>query len=489
MATVFKTFLNDDVVTARTLLHEAIPVTGSLVARTYEGPHSANSNIKNYPHGMFQSVYDYPYVSSSANHIFDLTVGLHADSSNYQPTTDSWAKKKKNVYNQMAQVLVGHDTNGNILKFDQDGDFAGSTDDKYEDALFVNIARLIGKDEIRKGTFQIRFGTGEFTGKFAAGDAGADGDDFLADSAMPFEIKDGEADPRTYVTIQDENAATDYRVNSPAGEYGILKITEIGYWDGSSGTYNIENGQGMLNMFTDSSGNKPDALRVGLIYYQAGVVVLDPKIFKMGDDNGDNSTTLGTGYVPHKTFGGIGSATNVLNLHASVHVNGHCDWLKDDRGQDVGVTNYNNGDAEPSDWDALAPQEELSFNGLDAALYNSNSSIERVCNGLRNRLWDIKFNNTTELNSTIYFCRVNHNDFNYSSNPTYLGENDAATGLSTGNNSKIRVKRSTLDAPVSYITTVGLYSADNELLAVAKLSEPLKKDPTNEMILRVRLDY
>jgi hypothetical protein len=27
------------------------------------------------------------------------------------------------------------------------------------------------------------------------------------------------------------------------------------------------------------------------------------------------------------------------------------------------------------------------------------------------------------------------------------------------------------------------------LLATAKLSEPLKKDPTNEMILRVRLDY
>jgi len=87
------------------------------------------------------------------------------------------------------------------------------------------------------------------------------------------------------------------------------------------------------------------------------------------------------------------------------------------------------------------------------------------------------FNNTTELNSTIYFCRVNHNDFNYSSNPTYL---DA---------SKIRVKDSTVDAPVAYITTIGLYSADNELLAVAKLSEALRKDPTNEIVLRVRLDY
>ncbi len=40
-----------------------------------------------------------------------------------------------------------------------------------------------------------------------------------------------------------------------------------------------------------------------------------------------------------------------------------------------------------------------------------------------------------------------------------------------------------------FITTVGLYSSDNELLAVAKLSEPLKKDPTTEFTLRVRLDY
>ena len=57
------------------------------------------------------------------------------------------------------------------------------------------------------------------------------------------------------------------------------------------------------------------------------------------------------------------------------------------------------------------------------------------------------------------------------------------------NNSKIRVKNSQDDAPVSYVTTVGLYSADNELLAVAKLSEPLRKDPTNDLTLRVRLDY
>jgi hypothetical protein len=105
------------------------------------------------------------------------------------------------------------------------------------------------------------------------------------------------------------------------------------------------------------------------------------------------------------------------------------------------------------------------------------STISGAADSFRRRIYNLQFNNTTELNSTIYFCRVNHNDFNYSSNPTYL------------DSSQIRVKNTRSDSPVSYITTVGLYSADNELLAVAKVSEPLKKDPTTELTLRVRLDY
>ena len=104
-------------------------------------------------------------------------------------------------------------------------------------------------------------------------------------------------------------------------------------------------------------------------------------------------------------------------------------------------------------------------------------TIDELSDALRHRVYNIQFNNTTELNSTIYFARANHNEFNYSANPTYL------------TSSQIRVKESTLDEPISYITTVGLYSADNELLAVAKLSEPLKKTPSNEMTIRVRLDY
>jgi len=69
MATTFKTLVLDkEVANARTILHEEIPLTRTIVSGTY-----SDENIKNYAHGMFQSVYDYPYLSSSANHIFDLT--------------------------------------------------------------------------------------------------------------------------------------------------------------------------------------------------------------------------------------------------------------------------------------------------------------------------------------------------------------------------------------------------------------------------------
>ena len=70
MATTFKTITANDVTNTRTLLHEAIPLTGTIASGTYN-----DDNIKEFSHGMFQSVYDYPYLSSSANHIFDVTHG------------------------------------------------------------------------------------------------------------------------------------------------------------------------------------------------------------------------------------------------------------------------------------------------------------------------------------------------------------------------------------------------------------------------------
>jgi hypothetical protein len=104
--------------------------------------------------------------------------------------------------------------------------------------------------------------------------------------------------------------------------------------------------------------------------------------------------------------------------------------------------------------------------------------LKNAAYGLYSQIKSIEFQSTTELNSTVYFCRAFNNEFNYSSNPTYLS------------GSQIYVKNGDpLAEPVSYITTVGLYDDQNQLLAVAKVSEPIKKTPSTEFIARVRLDY
>lgn len=353
MASIYKTFVSNDIVSKRDLLHEAIPLTGTIVSGTY-----SDNNIKVYAaHDMFESVFDYPYLSSSANHIFDLTAGFASDSSLSSSASAASLdpSKKINIYNQMAQILVGFDETGTVRKFDRDGDLTDGT--KLNEVFFVNFARLLTKDEIKKQSFTIQVQTGStVTGP-----------------------------PSYTLTISDHGALSNYKVNSPAGEYGIL--------------------------YTGSAAAAGSG--VGLIYYQAGICVLTASIF-----DGDASNYIGP------------------------------------NGANGATTNYDNvGD--------------LLVSG----------SISGSADSFRNRLFNISFNNTIEINSTIYFCRANNSEFNYSSNPTYLSQ------------SQIVVKNNAEELPRSYVTSVGLYSADNELLATAKLSEPLEKNPTDEFTLRVRLDY
>jgi hypothetical protein len=372
MASSFKQITPNDRVSTRTLLHEAIPLTGTIVSGTY-----SDENIKNYSHGMFQSVYDYPYLSSSANHIFDITAGYSSDSE-LSGAANEQNSKKINIYNQMAQMLVGYDITGSVLKFDEDGNILAGGN-KLKECLFVNFSRLLYKDEIKKGTFSLELGV------------------------TPTYAQDGTVfNDRILVT--DYSGSDGYLVNSPLGEYGVLYVTA------STNAGNI-----LAN--DPATTNRPPC---GLIYYQAGVAVLSSSLFLSSDDSG----------------GGL-----LSNTFTSVSMSG------------------------PS-----STEESISA-------VMSGSLITGSADNLRNRMYNLQFNNTVELNSTIYFCRVNHNEFNYSGNPTYLSS------------SQIRVKEISTDEPVSYITTVGLYSENNELLAVGKLSEPLKKTPSNEFTIRTRLDY
>lgn len=81
------------------------------------------------------------------------------------------------------------------------------------------------------------------------------------------------------------------------------------------------------------------------------------------------------------------------------------------------------------------------------------------------------------ISSNFVFVRARNSEFNYSTNPSLI----------TGSG-EIR-HNVMIDSPQSYITSVGLYNDNNDLLAVAKLSRPLVKDFTKEALVRIKLDY
>ena len=167
----------------------------TVVSGTYKTGAGVETNIQNFSHGMFQSVYDYPFLSSSANHIFDITVGIHTSSSLYSSVSVQ-KSKKNNVYNQMAQVLMGYNQDGVVQRFDEDGNIIAGGN-KIDDALFINFARLLVKDEIKKGSFELELGVSQ-------------------------EYNRGNANFTERIKLTDAGADTSFKVNSPAGEYGIL---------------------------------------------------------------------------------------------------------------------------------------------------------------------------------------------------------------------------------------------------------------------------
>ena len=93
------------------------------------------------------------------------------------------------------------------------------------------------------------------------------------------------------------------------------------------------------------------------------------------------------------------------------------------------------------------------------------------------------FQNKTIINSTLVFCRATADEFNYSSNPTYVDPNGKIrvidTAIQDGNDEK----------GFSFITSIGLYDAANQLLGIAKLSRPVEKNDEKDITFRVRLDF
>ena len=112
--------------------------------------------------------------------------------------------------------------------------------------------------------------------------------------------------------------------------------------------------------------------------------------------------------------------------------------------------------------------------GVDSNTNNEN--IQKIHSALEHGEQFI-VDSEERISSQYYFTRVKNFEFNYTTNPSFVDDQGNLNFTSM------------IDMPRVYISTVGLYNDNGDLLAVAKLSQPVAKDFTKEALIRVKLDY
>ena len=109
-----------------------------------------------------------------------------------------------------------------------------------------------------------------------------------------------------------------------------------------------------------------------------------------------------------------------------------------------------------------------------------------------------------KINYTTYQCDIEKYEFNYSNNITYRDKKTNTfkvkkfasssayeDSIFAGSFNQVysSSNSSSYQNPESFITTIGLYSDTYDLIAVAKLSKPIRKNYDKKIIINVRLDY
>jgi hypothetical protein len=110
--------------------------------------------------------------------------------------------------------------------------------------------------------------------------------------------------------------------------------------------------------------------------------------------------------------------------------------------------------------------------GIDKAQYNHVRLYSAIKGGA-----DFDARRTENISTQHFFVRATNREFNYSNNPTFVNDNGAFAEVSFNTD------------PQTFITTVGLMNDSNELIAVAKTSQPIVKSFDREVLVKVKLSF
>lgn len=432
MAT-FKEISAADVKTSKSALNQLVDmiqedVSGSATRRAYQ-VFVTGSGTGSVTASLFQTVYDQDYTLQTANPMFDMTVGLWYSGSTVQ------------------NIKIGEDTAGKLL-------FPSSSLQMREkiDVYRQHAAKLLGNStQAFYSPFQVS------TDPTTTSADRIDNALFLNFKRLfaRDKIKRETFAMRFYVT-GDLDGAPDANKSSAesaiANAYtgsnlfrtttsGSSIFTDVGAASSKRSTFGGEVGE-----IVDASNT---SRKVGLMFYDAGTAVLDLSKIMWGDQHvsGTISSVAGnpsiSGLATNETI--IGSGSVLASAYGS-----------------------NPGARFIPDFLTSGSIDDI-VDHLASCRFSSGSNTA------------VTFQNITNINSTLLFCRATADEFNYSSNPTYVDSDGRIIVIDEGQEDTQR--------GFSFITTVGLYDANDNLLAVAKLSRPIEKNDEKDLTVRVRLDF
>ena len=389
MASRFKSITQNDIKIEKSRLNQLIDIIAADI--------SDENNRRKYPSfvtglvtpvtsSLFQTIYDQDVEYQSSNAILDMSFGVYTNISGstitgstlvtslsptidtngklvFETSTSTMMREKINVYRQYAQLLLGDANSSFFVPFE-----STSTDNRINEALFINIKRLFKRDNIYKGSFGIKLNT-----NLIAFDSSTVPDLAFSESSSAWKKSNTGnlfySNPASnQIMIIDKDGSSNFRIG-PSGEVGVLYSTaDLGIT------------------------NTP----CGLIFYDVGVVVLSiQKLFSFDAADGEK-------------------VTGIIDFP--------------DSQADTGITFKSGGTSHniPAGKKAISKLSATSQYLSDfLKLATLDNIIDHFCMSRFSTTTTtaIAFQNETIINSTIYYCNASPDEFNYSTNPSYTDSN------------------------------------------------------------------
>tara|TARA_B100000927_G_scaffold272078_1_gene249451 strand:+ start:2971 stop:4566 length:1596 start_codon:yes stop_codon:yes gene_type:complete len=512
----------------KTKVRQLIDVVQSDIASTSSGGTRksyevfvSGVNEQNITSSLFQTVFDQDFTLGSANPLFDLTIGsLLEEDENGEPFVNEitsiskgdggklinfsnstpMMREKINIYKQFAQNLLGNSNSSFFVphsatveqQLTQEN--ALTRHKKIRGAIFICFRRLFTRDNMQKGTLSIKINR-KAKSLFS---------EFLSenDRTTGSNVTNIAADPEAGQAAMDvlDDSILNISVTSEGGEVSTIKNSagqHVGsiFYDSGIIVLDVERvfeSDQTITGFIDSVRTASDGTSINqkfLVYgrktgQNAGEDLERYYYPVYTAQNNDSSFLSLTDFVPVNTAGDSDGTPVTLfydGANFASTINGVAQ-----RPDTTRLPFYNNIQTPGTYYSALVNDEAAGLTLHNGSLYPSlwtsgtiDDVLDHICFtrfGQNETASSMTFRNETFINSTFIFCRAAPSQMNYSTNPTYTdsdGNIVTLDGTST----------------FSYVTTIGLYNAENELLAVAKTSRPIEKNNQVDLSIRIRLDY